>query len=229
MSVSAPVIIRVRLVDQVAAVLRDMIITDRLKPGEHLLQEKLASDLSVSRTPLREALLKLQEEGLVTLSGTRGVEVATHDASQIIELLDVREALDALAAKLAARKASPQDTAQIKSVVDKEGELVERLDLHEWLLLNVQFHGAITEASHNRALRQLSSYIQTSSRMVFRTLMVTPQRLVLNFKEHQHIYEAIAAGDAEAAELAAKTHIANNKEVVRQWMRDPAPGGAHVP
>lgn len=211
---------KMRLSSQVADLLREMILSGHFKPGEHLLQDKLAIQLGVSRTPLREALLKLQEEGLIRLSGARGVEVTRLDPAEILELYEVREVLDGLAARLAATNATPAELAGTKSILDEVSAFVEHPDLHEWLVLNVRFHDSIIEASHNRALKQLSSYVNTSSRMFHPLMLHTPQRTLINYQQHLRIYEAIVARDAGRAEAAAKEHIASIKAVVRGLMQN---------
>ncbi|MBI4317550.1 MAG: GntR family transcriptional regulator [Chloroflexi bacterium] len=206
---------RISLADQAAHVVRQMILAGDLAPGEHLPQDKLATELGVSRTPLREALLKLQEEGLVRLSGSRGVKVAKPDKEELLELYEVREALDGLAAKLAASRITADGRARLGTVIEKMGELVASPEPHQWLMLNLQFHDCIVEASSNRVLKQLSSHL--SSRMTVTLLIDTPGQLARSYEEHSKVCQAVLAGDVEGAEAAAKAHIAANREAIRRW------------
>ena len=207
---------RVRLADQVVERLRDMILSDRLRPGEYVPQDRLAAELGVSRTPLREALVKLQQEGLVRLSGTRGAEVTTLDPPELLELYDLREVLDGLAARLAAEQRTPEDIEEMRSILDNAADSRDQVDVHAWYMANIRFHEAVYRASNSRSLLQLAHYITRTSRMAFRLLVVSPQRIAPNHHEHVQIFEAILAGDVQAAESAARLHIVTSKEPVRQ-------------
>lgn len=212
----SPIINRRRLREEVLDVLRQMILSGRLQPGEHLLQDRLAAELGVSRTPLREALLKLQEEGLVRFSRTRGVTVTVLDLAELLDLYSVRAVLDGLAAGQAATRAGEAQIELIKAVLDRM--TATQLDEREWLALNLQFHEAVYRASGNSTLHQLMSYMEQTSRMSLRFLTYPAQRIRTYYEQHVRIYEAIAAHDPEGAEANARRHIATVEEHVRQEM-----------
>lgn len=210
---------RARLVDSVISIIRDSIVSGDLRPGERLQQDVLARQMGVSRTPLREALAKLEEEGLVTVSPLRGVEVATLSAREILDLYEMRELLDGLAARLAADRVSSQQVAGLKRALDQLQRLVEkRWDSNKWMQGNLRFHQLVAEASNNKRMMRSLPSITTSVAVFQPTLITHPERATVALDEHLQIYEAIVRGDPEAAEQAARNHVVNTKWMVMKMM-----------
>jgi DNA-binding GntR family transcriptional regulator len=205
---------RARLVDEVAAALREAISRGELKPGERLLQERLAEQLAVSRTPLREALHRLEQEGLVVLSRGRGVEVRRLDDAQVIELYEVREMLDGLAARLAAQRSTPAERRAIERVLREMERAVARWDPHTWLLCNLRFHEQVLAAAHNQTLAESLRLVRLSAQAFYPTVLLNRERAQVALAEHRRILAAIERRDPEAAEREGRLHIVTARQMV---------------
>jgi DNA-binding GntR family transcriptional regulator len=209
---------RRRLVDDATQSLREAILGGRLPAGARLRQTVLADRLGISRTPIREALTRLQQEGLIELLPRAGVRVTLLDADEAVELYDLREVLDGLAARLAAGRADQAALGRIGKALQRMAQCVERRDPGPWFRSHVAFHEEIVRAAANRALARLSSVVRLSIRHFHPLLLRTAHRLEDAYREHRAIFEAVAARDAEAAERLARAHIASAKEIVLKTM-----------
>jgi len=217
---------RRRLVDEATQRLRAAILDGRFPSGTRLRQTALADRLGISRTPIREALGRLQQEGLVELLPGGGVRVALLALDEAVELYDLREVLDGLAARLAARRAGPPTLARLERALGRMAQCLARGDANEWFGAHVTFHEAIFRASGNARLQALSAVVRLSIRRFHPLLLTTPNRLETAHREHRAIFEAIAAGDGERAEALARGHIAGAKAIVLRVMAEGAQDGA---
>lgn len=209
---------RRRLVDEAARSLRQAILAGRLPAGTRLRQEDLAARLGISRTPIREALGRLQQEGLLEILPSQGVRVVALEPEEAVQLYDVREVLDGLAARLAARHADATALRRLGVSLARMGQCVKRRDANQWFPAHVAFHDEIFRASENRRLQALQSVVRLSIRRFHPLLLKTRNRLADAYAEHRAIYEAIAAHDGEDAERLARAHIASAKEIVLKVM-----------
>ena len=205
---------RTRLVDQAVSTLREAILTGELASGTRLRQVQLASQLGISRTPLREALMKLEQEGLIELLPGGGLRVRLLDLDEAVELYDLREVLDGLAARLAAQRVTDREFREIERHLKAMKECLGRQDAHRWFVAHVSFHDAIFRASANARLQALSSVVRLSIQRFHPVLLTTPNRLADAWEEHREIFEAIRVHDADGAERLARAHIASAKEIV---------------
>ncbi len=213
---------RRRLVDEVTQTLRDAILNGRFLAGTRLRQADLAAQLAISRTPIREALGRLQQEGLIELLPGGGVRVALLNLTEAVELYDLREVLDGLAARLAGHRAADGALGRIQKALGRMAQCLERKDPNQWFGAHVAFHDEILQASGNKRLQGLSAVVRLSIRHFHPLLLKTENRLEDAYREHRGIYEAIAAHDAEAAERFARAHIANAKDIVLKVMTQDA-------
>jgi DNA-binding GntR family transcriptional regulator len=204
---------RRRLVDDATHALREAILEGRFPLGARLRQVDLATRLGISRTPIREALVTLQQEGLIELTPGGGVRVAALDLDAAVELYDVREVLDGLAARLAARHIGDAGLRRLGRSLAKMHDCVARDDANQWFGAHVTFHDEIFRGSGNARLRALSSVVRLSIRRFHPVLLTTEHRLRDAYQEHRAIYAAIAARDPETAERLAREHIENAKEI----------------
>jgi len=205
---------RRRLVDEASQRLRDAILNGRLAGGARLRQTELAERLGISRTPIREALVRLREEGLIELLPRGGVRVTPLDPDEAVELYDLREVLDGLAARLASGRRDTVALARLERALGRMTSSIERGDPTHWFRSHVRFHEEIIHAAGNRHLARLSAVVHLSIRQFHPMLLGTPRRLADANREHRQIFEAIAARDPEAAEQAARAHIAAAREIV---------------
>jgi DNA-binding GntR family transcriptional regulator len=196
---------RIRLVDEVAEELRQRIYTRRHPPGSKLRQEQLAAELGVSRTPLKEALRVLEAEGLVTVSPRGGVQVKSPTVSTLLAAYELREVVDGLAARLAAR--SRGAATDVDGFLAEQEACLRDWDGAVWTLSNVAFHGAILEASDNEYVAGQMSLLRLTAQVFVPVARLGPTRAAGALREHAAIAEAIREGDAEQAERLARAHI----------------------
>jgi DNA-binding GntR family transcriptional regulator len=211
---------RQRLVDDAAQTLREAILSGRMAAGARLRQTDLADQLGISRTPIREALVRLKAEGLVELLPGGGVQVKVLDLDEAVEMYDLREVLDGLAARLAAGRADAATIARLDKALARQRECVERRNAAQWFPAHVDFHGEILRAAANRHLARLSAVVRLSIRHFHPLLLRTDHRLEHAYREHRAIYDAIRTHDGEGAERLARAHIANAKEIVLKVMAE---------
>ena len=212
--------------DVVFNTLRKAILTGELKPGERLMEIHLANRLGVSRTPIREAIRKLELEGLVTMIPRRGAEVAQITEKSMKDVLEVRRALDALCAELACDRISEEEMGKLEEACAGFEKATRTGDTTAGAKADVALHDIIVAATGNRRLVQLvNNLAEQMYRYRFEYIKDESQheRLV---EEHRIIYESIRAKDREAAAAAAKMHIDNQeKSVIRQIRLDSANAG----
>ncbi|WP_309668024.1 GntR family transcriptional regulator [Tabrizicola sp.] len=177
----------------------------RYKPGDRLVESELADGLGVSRTPVREALQRLETQGMLTRDG-RSLIVASLDHNQLAELYAVRTELEGLAARLAARHATPEEVRVLRSMVEDDRSLLGG-DPKALSRANKRFHKQIHLASHNRFLVQQLDLVHRSMALMATTSFAAEGRDGVALGEHDQIVRAIEAGDGEAAYQALKTHI----------------------
>ena len=174
------------------------------KPGDRLVESDLADRFGVSRTPIREALQRLETQSLLTRDG-RSLIVASLDHTQMAELYVVRGELEGLAARLAARHATPEEIRVLKDMVQADRKLLG--DPSALSRANKRFHKQIHLASHNRFLVQQLDLVHRSMALLATTSLAAEGRGDDALAEHDAIVEAIAAGDGDAADKALREHI----------------------
>ena len=205
--------------DVVFNTLRQAILTGELKPGERLMEIHLANKLGVSRTPIREAIRKLELEGLVTMIPRRGAEVAQITEKSMNDVLEVRRALDSLCVELACERITQEDTERLGLACEAFEAAVRTEDIKKIARADVELHDIIVQATGNQRLVQL---INNLSEQMYRYRFeyikdsTQHQRLI---DEHRMIYESIVKKDKEAASQAAHVHIDNQKKAIIAQIR----------
>lgn len=179
------------------------------KPGDRLVESELADRFGVSRTPIREALQRLETQSLLSRDG-RSLIVASLDHNQLAELYVVRAELEGLAARLAARHATPEEVKVLRDMVEEDRQLLD--DPAALSRANRRFHKQIHLASHNRYLVQQLELVHRSMALLASTSIQAEGRGVETIKEHIDIVSAIEAGEGEAAYSALKDHISKAYE-----------------
>lgn len=174
------------------------------KPGDRLVESELAERFGVSRTPIREALQRLETQSLLTRDG-RSLIVASLDHNQLAELYVVRAQLEGLAARLAAKHASVEEVRVLRDMVTEDRRLMN--DPKALSRANKRFHKQIHLASHNRFLVQQLDLVHRSMALLATTSLEAEGRGRTALEEHEAIVEAIARGDGEAADKALREHI----------------------
>lgn len=199
--------------DTVVEILREAIFDGVLQPSTWLREKELAQELSVSRTPVRDALRRLAAEGLVTIVVNQGAMVASMTIEDILEVYAVRENLEGLAAGLAARRRSPEDLERLEEALELMGRSIADGRTSELASLNLAFHKVIREAAANRLLERFLGQVEHAVRRFGTTTFQVPGRAEEAVEEHGRIVEAIAAGDAEEAERLALDHMRRAREL----------------
>ncbi len=203
--------------DVVFNTLRKAILTGELKPGERLMEIHLANRLGVSRTPIREAIRKLELEGLVIMIPRRGAEVAQITEKSLKDVLEVRRALDALCAELACDRISDEEKERLRQACNAFDHATVTGDATTIAAADVAFHDIIVQATGNARLIQLINNL--SEQMYrYRFEYIKDESGHDNLvNEHRMIYESIIEQDKARAAEAARLHIDNQeKSVIRQ-------------
>ena len=182
----------------------EAIDTGIYRPGDRLVESELAERFGVSRTPIREALQRLETQSMLARDG-RSLIVASLDHNQLAELYVVRTELEGLAARLAARHAAPEEVRVLRAMVEQDREIVD--DPAALSRANRRFHKQIHLASHNRYLVQQLDLVHRSMALLATTSLAVEGRGSAALAEHDKIVAAIEAADGEAAFRALKDHI----------------------
>ncbi len=205
--------------DVVFKKLRKAILTGELKPGERLMEIHLADKLGVSRTPIREAIRKLELEGLVIMIPRRGAVVAEITEKSLKDVLEVRRALDMLSAELACERITDSDKVLLKKACTEFEEAVKGGDLRIIAQKDVALHNIIVGATGNERLQQLLNNLSEQMyRYRFEYIKDSSQHKNL-LQEHQEIYESIVNCDKKRAAEAAKIHIDNQETAIIRQIR----------
>lgn len=206
--------------DSVYQTLRDAIVEGRLHAGDSLIEWHVARQFGTSRTPVREALLRLEAEGLAFRVPRRGLVVRHVSDHEIREVYAVRTALEALAAQEAAKEAMPSDIAHLRWINQRLTEAIEHDDFGSVPALTNEFHQAVASAAHNSMLRRFIVQAQDWTRRVGTSTVSLPGRRSAAVDEHLRLIDAIAARDAESAERLAREHMATGREFQLAAFRD---------
>ena len=185
--------------------LRDAISDGRIAGGERVREEEVARNLGVSRTPVREALQRLQQRGILVLGPGRGLVVAQLGHEQVVELYAMREILEGSAARFAAMNASPAEIATLYQLQEELRTAAGDDMLH--ITLNRRFHQAIYEAAHNRYLMQTLESLNDSFALLRSSTFRLPHRQRNSDDERHRIIAAIEKRDPDLAEKEAREHI----------------------
>ena len=202
---------RPSLVDIAYDALREAITSGTLSPGARLREAALAQHFSISTTPVREALRRLDREGLVRLSPNRGAVVAEFDLREILDMFEIREVLECRAVRRAAQRSTRDLAHAEKLMASAAGQIVPRFDRVEWNRLEVAFHRAINDVGGNFALAELAERTHRSVQGLCVRCMREPlygaDTLELMQAQHRELLDAVRDGNAQDAETFARAHI----------------------
>jgi DNA-binding GntR family transcriptional regulator len=195
--------------DRAYAALKNVILSLDIydQPDEVRLDERqLASDLGISRTPVREAMAQLEREGFVRSVPRRGIYVVRKTRAEVIELITAWAALESMAARLITQNTTDQEIAELRKMFTKfeNGELHARLD--EYSEVNIEFHQTIIRMSRNGVLIDLAENLFTHMRMIRRKTIGEDDRADRSIRDHMNIIQALEARDTERAEDLVRNH-----------------------
>jgi DNA-binding GntR family transcriptional regulator len=207
------------LVDIAYEALRDAITSGALLPGTRLREAALARHFGISTTPVREALRRLDREGLVRLSPNRGAVVAEFNLREILDLFEVREVLECRAVRRAAGQ-RVRDLSRAEAIMAEAARQIAQPDRVEWNRLEVAFHRAVNDLSGNLELAELAERIHRTVQGLcvrcMRDPLYGPDKLQLMQSQHQAIVEAVRSGHAREAEARARAHIQQIRDSIAE-------------
>jgi DNA-binding GntR family transcriptional regulator len=203
------------LSELVLAELRRAIISGRLRPGERLVEARLAATLGVSRNPVREALRTLEGEGFVDLRPRRGARVTVPSRASADELFEVRGALEELAAGLAARRRTSPQMARLEDLVQRGAIAVQAGELADLPTLNTRFHAALCDAAANVQLTALIEPLRDRIQWLYAGRL--QDRAERSWAEHGSLVRAVADRDEALSRLLAARHIENARAAFHAW------------
>jgi DNA-binding GntR family transcriptional regulator len=187
--------------------LRDAVISGELEPGRQLSENELATRLGVSRTPVREALVRLSDDCLVEIVPQLGTFVTLISEAAVADAHFVREALECAAIREAANRAQKSDIAALRAIVARQDDVRAVNDYARWFVLDAEFHSAVCDLSGHAVAWSLIRRISGQLDRVRRLSLPQPRYLDQMLGEHRLILKAIARGDGEAAEDAMRHHL----------------------
>jgi len=203
--------------DKVYSILSKAIFRGDLKPGQRLVESKLAKLMKVSRTPIREAIIELVQKGLAVPSPPRGVKVAPLPTTEgLTEFYDINSVLRGLAARKAVRNITPLQIKHLQEIILQSEQSLKEGSLKEIFKLNKKFHQIIEKSCNNKELAFLLDDIYKRSRERFSEILSRKKRQKESIDEHRIILEALIKKDEELAERLMKKHIENGKEDLLQ-------------
>jgi len=206
--------------EEVAAQLRDRIFAGELLPGTFLDEARLAAELEISRTPLREALKVLTAEGLVRHEPRRGCFVNEVTEQDLDEIFPVIALLEGRCAREAAINASDADLAQLEALHDKLNRHAKARRITDYYAANFAIHEAIITLANNRWLAQVIGDLRKIVKLARLQQLHAPGRLDQSLSEHMAVFAALKARDPEGAEAAMRTHLTRQREALRELARN---------
>jgi DNA-binding GntR family transcriptional regulator len=199
-------------------VLRQAIIDGTLEPGERLMEVQLAEALGVSRTPVREALRQLELEGFIVMVPRKGAYVADLSTKDVADVLEIRGALEALAASLAAERIEEEELELLERLLVESKEAAKAKDIEQMIKIDTRFHDILYQASRNKRLVQIVSNLSEQIQRYRTTSLAYPGRLIYTLKEHRLLVDALAERNADLASELAQEHIENVENVILEML-----------
>jgi len=206
------------LVDRAYGAMKDLILRNRLPPGYQALEAELADRFAISRTPMREALLRLQADGLVELTPRRGVRVLPISAQDLAEIYQLLICLEATAAELMAARGLGPGSDEIVELTDVNGRMRQALeadDLDLWAQMDETFHRLLVDHCGNGRLKRLVGTVWDQSHRARMLTMTYRPRPVHSYNEHRAVVEAILRGDGR---VAYEVHSAHRRRAMKLFL-----------
>lgn len=194
--------------DEVRERLMEDILSGKLQPGERIVETRVAKELGLSQTPVREALRDLELLGFVVTSAFRGATVRRVSPEDWAEIYPIRAALEGVAARTAAARISDEDVRRLRGLIEVMRSASQRGDKHATIEADIEFHAHIVDLSGNRVLKQLWQSLRLAT-TTFLTVSVTHRPLRELAERHTVVLEALVSRDGTAAEAAMRSHISD--------------------
>jgi DNA-binding GntR family transcriptional regulator len=211
--------------DVATNLIREAIVSGRLKPGERLQEERLARELQISRTPIREALRHLQTEGLVEVPRNKGARVSVYNDADLDDIYQLRALLEGFAARRAATRITAPQLDELRASCTRYAE-IDPNETQELLQENDHFHNVIVDAADSELLRGMLRQVIVISRAVysaFAAFSTVEHRESTD--DHRRLIKALADGDGERAEHVIREHVLQARDRVLPYVRAPREKG----
>lgn len=199
--------------------IRSAIMNGTLQPRERLMEIQLAEELGVSRTPIREALRKLELEGFIVMVPRKGAYVSDLSFKDIADVFEIRAALEGLAAGLAAERITEDELERLERLLVEKQEAITQDDIDKLVDVDTKFHELMYQASRNVRLSTIISNLREQIQRFRLTSLSYPGRNKLSLEEHKNIVEAIQARDCQLARQLAQEHIENAENVLIECIK----------
>ncbi len=199
--------------------IREAIINGNLKPRERLMEIQLAEELGVSRTPIREALRKLELEGFIVMIPRKGAYVADISFKDIADVYEIRAALEGLAAALAAERITDEELEEMERYLVGKAEAIANNDIEKLVDVDTKFHELIYQASRNERLSNIINNLREQIQRCRITSLSVPGRMKESLQEHRAIVEAIQSRDTQLARQVAQDHIENAENIMMESLK----------
>ena len=204
---NTPVTVKQKRSDQLREAIEEKIAMGDFPPGKRLDEAELLAEFGVSRTPLREALIQLDSQGLVEIRPRRGAVVAEVSAQQLIEMFEVMGEFEAMCGRLAARRITEDEQRQLVARHNACKSAADSRDPDAYYYANEQFHFAIYAASHNAYLAEQARQLHRKLRVYRRLQLRVRDRVSNSFAEHDGIVSAILAGNGDLTAERLRNHV----------------------
>ena len=193
---------------QTYKILKNMIITRELLPGKKIIEETLAQEVGVSRTPIREALFRLEHEGIVEIIPRRGAFVVKQSKDDITEVMQIREVLEALIVRLVTPILTESDILELRDSLDRlRTTPEEERHVIEYNDAELEFHGLLLKRCPNQMLKQMMGMVNARLQIIQLRTVVLPGRAQKSLDEHSEILDMIERRNAEEAERLMRKHV----------------------
>jgi DNA-binding GntR family transcriptional regulator len=204
--------------DEVLTALRRSITDREISPGSKLIEEDLAHEFGVSRSVIRGVLSDLEAQGLVEKKPHKGTVVCKIDLNAVFEILEIREVLEGLSARLAAQKTTADDWKDLEQKFGEPCEqIVKNRDYEEYLALITDFRKRTVEAAQNKELSRLIDSIYAKIRIVQRRIIILPGRIEQAINEHRTVIRAIMEGNPAKAEKMKRSNLRSAREYLKKY------------
>ena len=211
---------------QIADMLRDMVMTGKLKEGDKVNESELCETMGISKTPLREALRVLSVEGLIELVPNRGAFVTKPTFEEIREMFDVMSLLEGFCARAASEKMSQKEFERLEKLHNKLEELFKRRDQEEYIRINNQYHSYLQELAGNRILNQIVNGLRKKILLYRFQSLNLKKRFEHSIKEHRELLEALRERDHTRAESLMRDHLKNQASALEILVQQSSPESA---
>lgn len=211
-------IVKNSLGQEATTLLRQMLLDGRFTDGERLVEDRIATELGISRTPLREALHRLAQEGLLEKRRAGGYSLRKLDPVEVEDAINIRSMLESHAAELAAGRATPEQTAALQRNLEMFRTANDAQDMPRLVELNTEFHATLRQAAHSPLLAQLLMELDGVVERMLRR-MVSMQEAEWSDRDHINILGQIEARNAAGAAAAMREHVEHGKHKILEQLR----------